>query len=68
MEQIAAKPFSQWSARVYEQGIWWRYEVRMPSGGGWHSRGYRTRGGAHRALNAEISRLRSRRAAQPTQR
>lgn len=44
------------TGRVYPAGRWWRFEAQLPSGGGWHSKGYYTAGGASRALKAAMAR------------
>lgn len=44
------------TGRVYQAGRWYRYEAQLPSGAGWHSKGYYTAAGASAALKAAMKR------------
>lgn len=54
--------FTNWSGRIFEQGRWVRYEIRLPSGGGWVSKGYHTHKGATLAMRAALKRIQDRHA------
>lgn len=53
---ITENKFALWQGRIYECGYKWRYEIRMPSGGGWNSKSYYTYKGAQKAMRAAIAR------------